>query len=224
MGSKDPTPLRSFEQQVNTASVFKSENRELRMKKMSLLLVSILIISSSAFAANYKIDRDHSTVGFKIGHLGISSVSGKFVEFDGEFTYDPEKVDQSKAQASIGVKSIDTRQTKRDDHLRSPDFFDVVKFPEMKFTSTKITDATREGFKLHGDITIRGVTKPIVLDVTSHGTVKDPWGNDRAGFSAVAKLSRKDFGLTWNKVLEAGGLVVGEEVSIEIEIEGIKQS
>lgn len=189
----------------------------------SVLTGLVLLSATPVFAANYKIDPDHSSVGFKIKHLAISSVSGRFTEFTGEFAYDPKNVTASKAAATIAIKSISTEAKKRDDHLKSPDFFDETKFPEISFKSTKVQAGAGDAFQVTGDLTIHGVTKSVVLDVTAGGEAKDPWGKERAAFSATTKINRKDFGLTWNKVLETGGLVVGDEVTITLEIEGIKE-
>lgn len=192
-------------------------------KMFALGVLGLATAAGDAFAASYKIDQDHSTVGFKIKHLAISSVAGRFVEFGGTFDYDPANVKASKTEATVKVQSINTEQKKRDDHLRSEDFFNTAKFPEMIFKSKEIKDASESGFKVLGDLTIRDVTKPVTLDVTVGGVAKDPWGNERAAFSATTKINRKDFGMTWNKALETGGVVVGDEVTVTIEIEGIKQ-
>lgn len=189
---------------------------------MKKLILALLLCSSNLFAADYKIDPDHSVVAFKVKHLGISSVFGKFVEFDGNFNFDPKNIKASKTAVTIQTKSIDTRQAKRDDHLKNPDFFDATKFPLMKFVSKEVKEISPDKFQLIGDLTIRDVTKPVTLDVVYGGAVTDPWGNERAAFAASTKINRKEFGLTYNKLLETGGLVVGEDVAIELEVEGIK--
>jgi polyisoprenoid-binding protein YceI len=135
-------------------------------------------------------------------------VAGRFAQVDGTFSFDPENVTSSKASATIAAKSIDTQQAKRDKHLRSPDFFDTDKYPEIKFISKEITD-------------VNGVTHPVVLEAEFNGATKDPWGNERAAFTAESTVNRKSWGLAWSKVLETGGLVVGDEVKIVLEIEGI---
>jgi polyisoprenoid-binding protein YceI len=193
------------------------------MKKFFGTILASFLLVVSAQAADYKIDADHSTVGFKIKHLAISTVPGRFTEFGGTFSFDPAKIDASKADVKVGVKSINTEQAKRDNHLRSPDFFDVEKFPDMTFKTTKIEPSSKDAFKAVGDLTIHGVTKLVTLDVKFGGAAKDPMGNERVAFSATTKINRKDFGLTWNKMLETGGLLVGEDVDISIEVEGIKQ-
>ncbi len=194
------------------------------LKPRSFLLGAMLLFSTPSFAANYKIDADHSTVGFKVKHLAISSVTGKFTSFEGNFNFEPNQVAESKAQAKISAVSVNTEQKKRDDHLRNPDFLNATKFPEITFKTTKVEPISPTEFKATGDLSIAGVTKSVTLDVQYGGAAKDPWGNERAAFSAVTKINRKDFGLTWNKVLETGGLLVGDDIAINIEIEAVKQS
>jgi len=173
-----------------------------------------------AWAATYTLDADHTAVSFKVRHL-FSYVRGTFNQFEGTFEYEPGAPDTWKANAVIQADSIDTRVKERDKHLRSKDFFEVDKFPAITFVSTKVTDVTPEGAKLHGDLTIHGVTRPVVLDLAIHGAGKDPWGNVRSGFTATTAINRKDFGLTWNQALEAGKVLVGDEVEITIEVEGL---
>ena len=189
---------------------------------LSVAVLSAVAMSVSANAATYKIDSDHSEVGFKIRHLAISNVTGKFADFSGTFTFDPANVKSSKVDAEIAIKSVNTSQQKRDDHLRGDDFFAAEKYPQMKFVSKGVEPSGKDQFKLSGDLTIRGVTKPVTLNVSYSGSAKDPWGNEKAAFSAVTTISRKEFGLTWNKALETGGMVVGDEVTINLEIEGTR--
>ena len=186
-----------------------------------ILIIFSLILSFSSFAKDYKIDPDHSSVGFSVKHLVISKTKGKFNEFEGTFSYDPKNSKTWKTEVAINVESIDTENKKRDDHLRSEDFFDAGKFPKITFMSKKVTHVSGKKAKVQGDLTIRGVTKPVTLDVTRNGEMTDPWGNERAGFSAVTKINRKDFGMTWNKALETGGVLVGDDIEIMIEVEGI---
>ena len=188
----------------------------------SLVLAACFFLTAPVFAATYKIDTDHSTVGFKIRHL-LSNVNGRFNQFEGTIDYDPEKPDTWKANVTIQAASIDTNVAPRDKHLKSADFFDVEKFPTLTFKTTKVTDVTPAGAKLEGLLTIHGVEKPVVLDLEIHGVAKDPWGNVKAGFTATTKINRKDFGLTWNKAVESGQFLVGEEVLITLEIEAIQQ-
>ena len=188
----------------------------------AFLAFTLLAGPRAAGAATYTIDKDYSTVGFSIRHL-FSKVGGSFNDFAGTFTYVPGQPEQWTAEATIQAASIDTNQAKRDAHLRSPDFFDVEPHPVITFKSAKVTDATPTSAKLHGELTMHGVTKPVVLDVVIHGEGKDPWGNVRAGFTGTTQVNRKDFGLTWNQTLETGQLLVGEEVDITLEMEGIAQ-
>ncbi len=195
------------------------------MRSFRFLAAAILLsagISGAALADTYKVDIDHSTVGFKIRHL-FSNVTGNFKDFEGTIEYTPEKPETWKTDAVIKAASINTNVNARDNHLKGPDFFDVEKFPEITFKTTEVTDVIGQTAKLKGLLSIHGVEKPVVLDLEIHGVGKDPWGNIRAGFTATTKINRKDFGLNWNEVVESGGVLVGEEVEIILEIEGIKQ-
>jgi len=193
----------------------------LKLTLGSFCLLTLFVLPASA--ATYTIDADHSSVTFKIRHL-FSKTNGQFKQFEGTVDYEPGKPETWKTQAVIQAASIDTNVEQRDKHLRSADFFDVEKFPTLTFTSTKVTDVTPEGAKLRGDLTMHGVTQPVVMDLAIHGVGKDPWGNTRAGFTATTKVDRKDFGLTWNKAVETGGLLVGDEVEITLEIEGLSKN
>lgn len=190
------------------------------MKKCVLILLLLVMLAPSTWAATYELDPAHSTVGFKIRHL-FSWVQGTFNEFQGTLDYEPEHSELWKAEAVIQATSIDTRVDKRDQHLRSADFFDVEKYPTVTFKSLQVTDVTGDMAKLHGLLNMHGVEKQIVMDLQVHGVGKDPWGNVRSGFTASTKINRKDFGLGWNQVLETGQVLVGEEVFITIEAEGI---
>lgn len=181
-----------------------------------------LFWSSFASATTYKIDADHSTVGFKIRHL-IGKVSGRFDRYQGTFVYEKGNPKVWKTEATIEAASINTNTPKRDDHLRSPDFFDVQKFPTLQFISTKVTDVKGDKAKLHGNLTIHGVTRPVVLDFEFLGEGKDPWGNELGSALATVTINRKDYGLTWNEAIETGGVLVGDEVEITLEIEGQKK-
>jgi len=166
----------------------------------------------------WNIDGSHSTAEFSVRHLMITNVKGRFGTLSGTVDYDPEKPEASQIDVTIDATSIDTRDEKRDAHLRSPDFFDVEKFPSLTFKSTSVKK-TDDGFAATGDLTIHGVTKPVTLEVEGPSDQnKDPWGNTRIGASATAKINRKDFGLNWNAALEAGGVLVGEQVKISIEV------
>jgi polyisoprenoid-binding protein YceI len=187
-----------------------------------IALVALTIGAPAATLADiFLIDKDHTSVTFRIRHL-FTKVSGRFDAFEGKVDFDPAKPDQTKVAGTIDVESINTNVENRDKHLRSKDFFDVEQYPQIKFASTKVTDVDTKALtgKLHGNLTIHGVEKPVVLDVQFLGRGKDPWGNDKAGFTATTKVNRKDFGLNWNETVETGGLLVGDEVEIEIAAEG----
>ena len=186
-------------------------------------IVAVTAVGVAAQAEVYEIDPSHSTVGFKIRHLAISSVPGRFADFSGTIEFDPKQIDKSHADASIAIKSINTDNNKRDDHLRGADFFDEAKHPAITFKTTKVEPVSESTFKATGDLSMHGVTKPVTLDVEYTGSATDPWGNKRIGFAATTSLSRKDFGITWNKALDAGGVVLGDEVKVTLEIEGIEK-
>ena len=197
----------------------------MRQRVAGFGVLCALLMAPSAWATNYTIDPDHTTIGFKIRHL-FSNVQGTFDQYEGTLVYVPGHPEQWSAQATIQAASINTRVEKRDHHLQSKDFFEVDRYPTMTFKSTGITDViepgvTSGGAKLHGLLTIHGVEKPVVLAVAIHGEGKDPWGNFRGGFTATTKLNRKDFGLTWNQAVETGGFLVGDDVDITLEVEGI---
>jgi polyisoprenoid-binding protein YceI len=174
-------------------------------------------------STTWKIDASHSHIEFAVKHLMITTVKGRFSDVEGEIVIAPGNPSASSVNATIKTASIDTRTGQRDDHLRSVDFLHAENFPEITFTSTRITGDADE-FKVTGNLTIRGTTKEVTLDATNEGSGKDPWGGERIGFSAKTKIDRRDFGLTWNQVIEAGGVAVGNEVKISIEIEAVKQA
>ena len=171
----------------------------------------------------WSIDPAHSHVEFAVKHLMISTVKGRFGGVRGTIRTDEADPARGQVEVEIDADSIDTKEAQRDAHLKSADFFDVEKFPKIIFKSTQITDVDGDSFRLTGDLTIHGVTRPVTLDVTSEGRGKDPWGGDRAGFSAKGKIKRSEFGLTWNQVLETGGFVVGDEIKITLDVELVKQ-
>lgn len=186
-----------------------------------LILAAVLAVAAPALRAEtYEIDASHSQVGFRIRHL-VGKVPGRFTGFSGTIDYAPGKPGSWKVDAKIDPATINTDNEKRDGHLKAPDFFDVAKYPEMTFKSTKVTDVKGETAKLHGDLTMHGVTKAVVLDLEIGGTTKDPWGKTRAGFSATGTINRKDFGITYNSVLDNGGLMLGEDVAISLDIEAV---
>jgi len=171
----------------------------------------------------WNIDVTHSAVHFYVRHMVISKVHGRFSKWSGQLDFDPSNPGKATVAVKIDASSVDTQVADRDAHLKSPDFFDVARFPELSFVSKKV-EGSGENLKIHGELTMHGVTKPVVLDAEFSGTGKDPWGNERAGFSAKTSLDRRDFGLTWNKALETGGILVGEKVEIAIELEAVKQA
>lgn len=170
-------------------------------------------------ATTWNIDRSHSTVGFRIRHMVIARVNGTFEDWSGTLTLDPENLTDSAVEVAINVASIDTHEADRDAHLRGADFFDAETYPQITFKSTSVEAVDAENLRVHGDLTIHGVTRPVVLDAEFGGRVTDPWGLDRVGFTAKTKIDRKDFGLTWNAALETGGLLVGDSAEITIELE-----
>lgn len=187
-----------------------------------IAVVALLALPSLVFASTWNIDPDHSSTGFKVRHLMVSNVKGVFGKVQGVVNVDDQDLTKSNVSVTIDTASIDTGVAKRDTHLRSPDFLDVAKYPTMTFVSTKVAKGGK-GLKVTGNLTLHGVTRPVVLDVEGPSQEsKDPKGNIRRGASASTKIDRKDFGLTWNKALETGGVVVSDEVAIEIEVEMIK--
>ncbi|MGI5863345.1 MAG: YceI family protein [Myxococcales bacterium] len=179
-----------------------------------------LLASSPAIASEWGIDGSHSSAQFSVRHMMVSNVRGVFGKLSGKLLLDEEDITRSSVEATIEVDSIDTRDRARDEHLKGADFFDVQKFPTMTFKSKKINKVGEGALEVRGDLTIRGVTREVVLAVSGLGAeMKDPWGNVKRGASATTTINRKDFGLTWNKVLETGGVLVGEEVAITIDVE-----
>ena len=172
--------------------------------------------------STWTIDPSHTTVEFVAKHMMITTVKGRFAELAGTIVADEANLADSSVVATLQAASLDTHSEQRDAHLRSPDFLDVEQYPEVTFKSTAIR-GTKESFKLTGDLTIRGVTRPITLDATFEGEGKDPWGGTRASFSAHGKFDRRDFGLTWNVALETGGILVSNEVKINVEAQAVLQ-
>ncbi len=167
----------------------------------------------------WAIDPTHSKVAFKVKHLMISNVLGNFKEFEGQVSTDGDDFSTAEINFSLNTASIDTEMADRDGHLKSPDFFDAEKYPKITFSGKGMKDLGDEMYELTGDLTIKDVTKPVTLTVEYGGIMSDPWGNVKAGFSLSGKINRKDFGLNWNAALEAGGVLVGEEVKISGDIE-----
>lgn len=191
------------------------------MKKA--LFAAALLTSSFAFASTWEIDSAHAAANFSVRHMMISNVRGTLGKVTGKVMLDDADITKSTVEATIDVKGINTKEQKRDDHLRSKDFFDVEKFPTITFKSTKIEKAG-DKLKITGDLTIHGVTKPVTLDATVTNEIKNPFTKAvTRGVMATGTVNRKDFGLTWNVALEAGGVLVGDDVALEIESELIKQ-
>ena len=174
-------------------------------------------------AGTYDIDASHSHVGFAVRHLMVSKVRGSFGSFSGSLTVGDDPT-QSSVEVSIDTASIDTGDEQRDGHLRSPDFFDAERYPTLTYRSTKVTHEGRDRWAVEGDLTIGEVTRSVPLTVTFEGASQDPWGGSRIGFSAETKINREDFGLTWNQALETGGVLVGKDIKVEIEVEAVRQA
>jgi polyisoprenoid-binding protein YceI len=173
-------------------------------------------------AGSYQLDLSHSSVNLSVRHMMVSKTKGRFADFAGTVTIAEDPLDSS-VEVTIQAASIDTRDEARDGHLRSPDFFDVDGHPVISYRSTKVTPAGKSTWAVDGDLTVRGVTKPVPLVVSFEGGAADPWGNARIGFEAHTELDREDFGLTWNQALETGGVLVGKSVKIDIEAEAVLQ-
>ncbi|MBI4369594.1 MAG: polyisoprenoid-binding protein [Elusimicrobia bacterium] len=184
-------------------------------------LVLTCILTSPILAQTYVIDPAHSAITFRVAHMVISKVTGRFEKFMGSIDYDAKNPKSWKAEAAIDVAGINTSVPDRDKHLKSADFLDAEKYPQITFKSTKVIAVKKNTVKLHGDLTIHGVTKTVILDIVLGGIGKDPWGNERLGAAAATTINRKDFGIAWNTILESGGLLVGEEIEISIEVEGV---
>lgn len=170
----------------------------------------------------WAVDATHSSIDFSVKHMMIANVKGSFHTFEAKVNADPEDLTSAEIEFAIDVNSVDTRNKDRDAHLRSADFFDAESYPQITFKSTNIVAKGDGEYDVTGDVTIHGVTRPETFQVTFEGAGKDPWGNEKAGFSGKGKLKRSDFGLTYNAVLEAGGVLIGDEIKISLEIEGAK--
>lgn len=193
------------------------------LKQLPILSVLILFAAQAASAATYKVDPVHSEIQFTVDHLVVFKVSGTFDKYQGMIETDPKTNTLTAAKAVIEVASVDTREQKRDDHLRSPDFFDAANHPEVTFVSKRVVN-DGDSLTVYGDLTIRGITKEVALKGGFRGENTDPWGNVRAGFYGSTVINRHDFGLNWNKALDTGGYVVGDNVTISLEIQGIKEA
>jgi polyisoprenoid-binding protein YceI len=194
------------------------------MKTLKLVAAMLtLTVSSMLGQSNWAFDMAHSKVGFSVTHLVISEVEGQFNEFDGSVVTVNEGFENAKVEFSANIASINTENEQRDNHLKSDDFFNAEKFPKMAFVGKSFKKVDENNYKLVGDLTIRDVTKEVELDVKFNGIVKDPWGNTKAGFKATGMVNRFDYNLKWNKAIETGGLVAGEDVSIILNMQLLKK-
>ena len=180
--------------------------------------------TTSNAITTWSIDPGHSNVEFAVKHLMISSVKGRFGINSGALHLDDADPSKTSVEIEIDAASVDTRQEQRDNHLRSADFFDTAQHPKIVFRSTRVDGDTSGEFAITGDLTIKNVTRPVALKAEFEGEVRDPWGGERLGFSAEGKINRKDFDLTWNQALEAGGWVVGDDIKLRIDAEFVKQN
>ena len=193
------------------------------ISKTAIAIALVVALPVLAHADTWQIDPAHTNVEFTVRHMMISNVKGQFQKTSGTITTNGNDPASATIDATIDASSIDTRVDKRDAHLKSPDFLDVAKFPTITFKSTKVEADGPNKWKVTGDLTLHGVTKPVVLDVEGSGPPIQVMGNTRAGASATAKIKRSDFGLTWNKALESGGVMVGDDVAISIDVEAVKK-
>jgi polyisoprenoid-binding protein YceI len=195
-----------------------------RARAVAVLVALTWIAPAAGRADTYEIDAAHTSVQFAVRHMMISNVRGEFTKLSGNVVADVANPTAAVVEATIDAASVDTRNEKRDEHLRKPDFLDTTKFPGITFKSTKVERAG-EGWNLTGDLTLHGVTKPVVLAVTNvTAPMKDPWGNTRIGAQATTAINRQDFGVVFNKTLDGGGVLVGDEIAITIDVEVMKQA
>jgi polyisoprenoid-binding protein YceI len=193
--------------------------------KRTFSLIAALLLSGATMAQTtvWTGDNSHSTVGFSVDHMVISETEGEFNSYTVSAKSDKEDFSDATFNVSIDINSIDTRDEKRDDHLKAEDFLDAAKYPKMTFVSTKLKKVKGNKYELHGNLTLKGITKAVVFNAKYGGTITDPWGNTRAGFKITGEIDRQDFGVSFNGTMEAGGLLVGNEVRIVANIELIKQ-
>ncbi|HEV8336383.1 MAG TPA: YceI family protein [Candidatus Polarisedimenticolia bacterium] len=200
-------------------------NRALPVLVLSLMLPAAFVFAVTESAKNeaYKIDPDHSNVGFSIRHF-FSKVPGHFKNYEGTIALDPKDLSKAKVDVSIDTGSIDTGVEDRDKHLKSPDFFDAAKYPKMTFVSTEVIQKGPNHAAVKGNLTLHGVTKPVTLEADVLGFSPDPWGGYRGGFEAKTTLKRSDFGISWNKAVEGGGLLLGDDVEVTLNIEAVRET
>lgn len=192
------------------------------MKSKIMAAIFAAAVAAPVLADTYDVDPMHTTIGFGVKHMVVSTVKGKFTEFKGEFSFDPAKPDEAKISATVQAGSVSTGNEKRDGHLKSPDFFDAAKFPDIKFESTGV-EKSGDGYIVKGKLTIKETTKEISIPVSINGPIEDPYKNQRVGIEGTFKLNRKDYGLNFDGKLANGGMVVADEVTVEISAEGVKR-
>jgi len=200
-------------------------SRKTGLAKLALYsaLAAVVALPASAATTTWQIDPAHTAAGFAVRHLMISTVRGQFKGVNGAVVWDDQDISKSMIDVTIDAKTVDTSEPKRDEDLRSERFFDTAKYPTITFKSKKIESVSAGKLKVTGDLTIHGVSKEVVLDVEGPSNpLKDPWGNTRIGISATTKINRKDYGLTWNAALETGGILVGDEVTITLDVQFVK--
>jgi polyisoprenoid-binding protein YceI len=200
-------------------------NRAFPVLMLSLMLPAAFVLAVTESAKNeaYKIDPDHSNVGFSIRHF-FSKVPGHFKNYEGTIALDPKDLSKAKVDVSIDTGSIDTGVEDRDKHLKSPDFFDAAKYPKMTFVSTEVIPKGPNHATVKGNLTLHGVTKPVALEADVLGFSPDPWGGYRGGFEAKTTLKRSDFGVSWNKAVEGGGMLLGDDVEVTLNIEAVREA
>lgn len=192
------------------------------MSKFLVFFIVLIFTAGSAWASNWNIDKAHSQVGFEVDHMIITTVDGNFGDYNVKLSFDPNDLSTFSVEAVVKINSINTENDKRDDHLRSADFFDAANFPDMIFKSTKLVK-NGESYIAKGTLTVRGVTKEVDLPFSIKGPITDPWGNTRIGVDAGTEIDRQEFGVKWSKSMDGGGLVVSDEVQINIKAEFIQQ-
>ena len=193
------------------------------MLRNIVFLGLFLFASSPAFSASFKLDTSHTNVIFKIKHLVFATVTGRFDKFEGAFDFNEKTGEMSKLDVKIDASSINTNEADRDKHLRSKDFFNVEKFPKIHFKGSKSQVKSKRPVEIRGELSMVGKKKPLAFSIDYKGTATDPWGNERMIFEATTTLNRKDFGMNWNKSLDKGGVMIGDEVKVIVEAQGIKQ-
>lgn len=196
------------------------------LSALAILLVAVASLPTAAAppaaaTGAWNVDKVHSEVSFQVRHF-VSKVRGRFGDFSGTIRIDAAKPEASSVEFTIRTASIDTNEPKRDAHLKSPDFFDAEKYPEIRFVSKRVVPKSDTSYDVAGDLTMHGVTKEVTLPVTFHGVAKDAWGGERAGFETGTTLNRKDYGINWNKALDQGGFMLGDDVTVSVNIEAVK--